>query len=216
MPQATFYWQIVHEDRDLLVVRKPAGLLTSTVPRERRPTLLAQVRQHVYQTQPRARVGLIHRLDRDASGLLVFSKSHQAYLSLKSQFYHHSVDRGYTALVQGVLHPRQGTLRSRLVERADGTVHSTHRPGAGQAARTDYQTIACAAGRSLLRLTLHTGRKHQVRVHLAERGAPIVGDPLYGRPDPAGLHLMATCLAFDHPRTAKRLEFRLPPPPWLG
>src|SRR5262245_43535727 len=99
MPRLPF--RIVHEDRDILVIDKPAGLLTSTVPREKRPTVLKAMREYLSRTDPRARVGLIHRLDRDASGLLIFSKSHQAYVSLKQQFFKHSVERIYLAVVHG-------------------------------------------------------------------------------------------------------------------
>src|SRR5205807_8770535 len=101
-PAPTHDLDIVHEDADLLVVNKPAGLLTSTVPREPRPTLIAKVREYVAATSPNARVGLIHRLDRDASGLLVFSKNEEAYEFLKRQFFNHSVDRIYAAVVEGV------------------------------------------------------------------------------------------------------------------
>src|SRR5262245_66217776 len=104
--------RIIHEDVDILVVAKPAGLLTSTVPRERRPTLLKMVREYAAQHDPRARVGLIHRLDRDASGLLVFSKNHDAYESLKRQFFRHTVDRIYLAVVRGRLNPPAGKIRS--------------------------------------------------------------------------------------------------------
>jgi 23S rRNA pseudouridine1911/1915/1917 synthase len=216
-------WRIVFEDRDVLVVEKPAGLLTSTVPRERRPTLLAAVREYVLAKHPKARLGLIHRLDRDAAGLLVFSKSNLAYQSLKTQFFKHTVTRSYIALVEGKPNPDRGTIRSRLEERADGTVYSTRDPRKGQLAITDFETIKTTGPtrpgsvvRSILRVSLHTGRKHQVRVHLAERGMPIVGDPMYGKPDRAGLHLIAAELAFDDPRTGKRRIFNLPPPKWGG
>lgn len=204
-------WQVVFEDPDLLVVSKPAGLLTSTVPREKRPTLLAMLRQYVEQRQPRARLGLIHRLDRDAQGLLVFSKSNAAYQSLKSQFFHHTVRRLYTAVVEGTPRPAEGTIRTRLVERADGTVYSTRKHAAGQTAITEYKVLSRADGRSIVQARLQTGRKHQVRVHLAERGTPVVGDSVYGRPDPAGLHLAATELAFAHPRSGKQVEFHYQP-----
>lgn len=207
---------IIHEDRDILVVEKPAGLITSSGPRDRRPTLLAAVWDYVSHKYPKARVGLIHRLDRDAAGLLVFSKSHLAYRALKSQFFHHTVTRSYLALVQGIPNPPSGTLRSRLEERADGTVYSTPNPHRGQLAILEYKTIKKAKPRALIQLNLHTGRKHQVRVQLADRGTPIVGDEVYGKPDPAGLHLIALELAFDHPRTNKRCTYRLSPPPWLG
>ena len=224
--------EIVYEDGDLLVVDKPAGLLTSTVPRERRPTLLATVRAHVAQADGKdaARVGLIHRLDRDASGLLVFSKNHEAYRSLKQQFFDHTVERVYTAVVEGVPNPRSARVESRLVERADGTVYSTRRPDEGEHALTEYEVTAEAGGRSVVRVKLHTGRKHQIRVHLSERGTPIVGDTVYGRdpraasgpraakrePAAGRLLLMATMLSFTHPRTGERLTFDLPPPKWAA
>jgi RluA family pseudouridine synthase len=209
--------RIIYEDRDLLVVNKPAGLLTSTVPREKRPTLLAMVREYLYQTDRRARMGLIHRLDKDAAGLLVFSKQPAAYESLKTQFFRHTVTRLYTAVVQGTLDPQRGTIRSRLIERADGTVYSTHKHAAGQIAETEYEVLGkMANGRFLVQVKLQTGRKHQVRVHLSERGAPIVGDSMYGKADKAGLHLAATTLAFDHPRTGKRVEFHAEAPFGVG
>ena len=148
---------IVYEDQDILVIDKPAGLLTSTVPNEKRPTALAQVREYLLASGARMQVGLIHRLDCDASGLLVFSKNHEAYLSLKRQFFEHSVERVYLALVHGIPTPRSGTIDSRLVERADGSVHSTDRPGRGERAITHYQSIAEGKGRSLLRVKLETG-----------------------------------------------------------
>jgi 23S rRNA pseudouridine1911/1915/1917 synthase len=218
---------IVFEDDALLVVNKPPGLLTSTTPGERRPTLLARVREYVLASPaPRGRpprVGLIHRLDRDASGLLVFSKTHDAYLSLKRQFFEHSVERTYTAVVRGAPTPPAGRVQSRLVERADGTVYSARRPGEGERAVTEYEVVERGKGHSLVRVTLHTGRKHQIRVHLSERGAPIIGDTMYGktaqppggRKQPAEERLMlaATRLSFTHPRTGERLTFERAAPP---
>ena len=220
---------VLYEDDDLLVVDKPPGLLTSTVPRERRPTLLAMVRAHAEAEAGRGRsprVGLIHRLDRDASGLLVFSKTHEAYVSLKRQFFEHTVERVYTAVAEGVPTPRAGKVESRLVERADGTVYSTRQGGKGERAVTEYEVVEERNRRCLLRVKLHTGRKHQIRVHLRERGSPIVGDTMYGRtesspvpkgrpkpPAPERLMLAATRLSLDHPRTGERMTFERPAPP---
>ncbi len=205
---------IVYEDADVLVVDKPAGLLTSTVPRERRPTLLAMVREYVEAHSPRARVGLIHRLDRDAAGLLVFSKNDPSYRSLKSQFFHHSTERVYLAVVYGSPPSDSGRIDSSLVERTDGTVHSTRQHGKGQRAVTEYEVVSRSGGQTLLRVTLQTGRKHQIRVQLSENRMPIIGDVLYGREDdkPPRLMLAAVRLGFDHPRTGKRVVFEVAPP----
>jgi 23S rRNA pseudouridine1911/1915/1917 synthase len=205
--------EIVFEDEDILVVNKPPGLLTSTVARERRPTLLAMVRQHVAMQDSRATVGVIHRLDRDAFGLLIFSKNDAAYRSLKSQFFHHSVHREYHALVHGRPNPPAGRIENRLSERADGTVHATRQVGKGERAVSEYQVIGVEVKRSLVRVTLHTGRKHQIRVHLAVIGTPVVGDRVYG-PDPQSpsLMLIATKLTIQHPRTGQSVGFTLPLP----
>ena len=209
---------VVYEDADLLVVHKPPGLLTSTVPREPRPTLLAKVRQYVAAIDPQARVGLIHRLDRAASGLLVFSKNNEAYESLKKQFFEHSVDRVYTAVVEGKPPEAKGRIRSRLTELIDGRVVSTQSEDKGQTAITDYVLLrheqTPAGPRSLLRVVLQTGRKHQIRAHLSERGTPIVNDPVYGTTKkPAGrLMLVATSLALAHPRTREQMTFEIPIP----
>jgi 23S rRNA pseudouridine1911/1915/1917 synthase len=211
--------RVVYEDGDVLVVDKPAGLLTSTVPREPRPTLLAKVAEYLARRDPRARVGLIHRLDRDASGLLVFSKNEASYESLKTQFFEHSVERVYAAVVRGVPAEPKGRIESRLIERADGSVHSTRQTGKGQRAVTDYEVLAARGKTSLLRVTLHTGRKHQIRAHLSERGHAILGDRMYG-PAKGGadgnLLLIAKRLAFAHPRTGKRVEFELELPAEFG
>jgi 23S rRNA pseudouridine1911/1915/1917 synthase len=205
---------IVFEDADIIVVDKPAGLLTSTVPGEKRPTLLAAVREYVARREPRARVGLIHRLDRDASGLLVFSKNHESYRSLKQQFFEHSARRIYFAAVAGKIDPPAGRIESRLVELVDGSVRSTRLSGKGERAVTHYKTIRQTDAHSLLRVTLETGRKHQIRVHLWERGTPILNDLIYGSSKPAGkMLLVAAELEFLHPRTRKRLKFQLEMPP---
>jgi 23S rRNA pseudouridine1911/1915/1917 synthase len=204
-------FEIVFEDRDLLVINKPAGLLTSTNERERRPTAWAAVQEYLRMNEPAARPGLIHRLDRDASGLLVFSKNDAAYRSLKQQFMHHTVSRIYIAHVYGKLSPPAGRLESELVERADGVVRSTRLRGKGQVAITEYETVSVADGMSVIRLTLQTGRKHQIRTQLAEKGTPVVNDVLYGERKCAGpLMLRAVQLALDHPRTGKRMTFTLP------
>jgi 23S rRNA pseudouridine1911/1915/1917 synthase len=204
----------VHEDADVLVVNKPPGLLTSTVLTEKRQTAIALIRRYLAEREPRARAGIIHRLDRDASGLLVFSKSNGAYEDLKRQFFHHTVERVYTAVVRGKPNPPAGVIRTHLIEMPDGSMRNTDESGKGQVAVTRYETIAVRKGNSLLRVKLETGRKHQIRAHLAKRGVPIAGDEVYGEPaeSESRLLLCATMLAFDHPRTGQRMTFQIPPP----
>ena len=209
-PHPPLPFTIIHEDQDILIIDKPPGLLTSTVPREPRPTAIAAIREYLSLADPNARAGLIHRLDRDASGLLVFSKNNLAFDSLKKQFFHHTVARFYHAIVTPV--PKNSArVESFLVERADGTVHSTHAPGRGQHAVTTFDVAKRRGKFALLRIKLHTGRKHQIRVHLSEFGSPVLGDPQYGgKPHKNGLMLTAAELALDHPRTGKRMVFTIP------
>ena len=205
--------KVVFEDQDILVVDKPPGLLTSTGPRESRQTLLALVQQYLAEREPRARVGLIHRLDRDASGLLIFSKNDAAYRSLKAQFLKHTVTREYRAVVHGKPDPPAACIENRLVERADGTVHRTRQVGKGQRAVTEYEVVRSDGKLSLLRVVLHTGRKHQIRVHLQEKGTPVVGDRVYGSADGSPrLMLAAVRLSIRHPRKGASMTFSLPTP----
>ncbi len=200
--------RIVFEDQDLLVVDKPAGLLTSTVVREKRATALAILRRYLAATDPRARLGLIHRLDKDACGLLVFSKNDLAYRSLKSQFFKHSVERIYVAITDGLPTPPAGRVQNRLVELPDGSVRQSHRPGQGETATTDYRLIAKGNGQAAARVELRTGRKHQIRVHLSQRGAAIVGDSVYNsKSTPGRLMLSAVVLGFVHPRSGQAMQF---------
>lgn len=209
---------IVSEDADVLVLDKPPGLLTATTPREKRPTLLAMVTDYLARNSRGSRVGLIHRLDRDVRGLIVFSKNEAAYFSLKDQLKLRTLGRVYHAVVAGVPKAAEGTIRSRLVEGPDGRVRSTTDPRKGEEAVTHYRVLRSWEGRSLLEVKLETGRKHQIRVHLAEAGHPIVGDSFYGRGGAEGpaLLLAATKLTFKHPRTGAVVTYEKPVPAEFG
>jgi 23S rRNA pseudouridine1911/1915/1917 synthase len=212
--------RVVFEDDDVLVIDKPPGLLSSSVPREKRATALGILRHHVALPLD-GRIGLVHRLDRDAAGLLLFSKNDAAHRSLKRQFRDHAVHRVYTAAVTAAPPHKAARITSRLVELPDGSVRSTQAPGKGQLAITHYEVLGRRGSLVILRLTLHTGRKHQIRAQLSELGTPIAGDAIYRprggkrtgkQPGPQRLMLVASELAFDHPRDGRRVELKLPLP----
>jgi len=206
--------KIIHEDKDVLVVNKPPGLLTSTTVRERRATAIELVRNYLADRDRQARAGIVHRLDRDASGLLVFSRNNSAHQSLKKQFFKHTVLREYLAVVHGTVAPPAGRIESNLVELKDGSVRDTHAPRKGQKAVTDYEVIAQGEKIAVVRVRLETGRKHQIRAHFAQKKNPVVGDSVYEGPQPPGtlLLLAAVKLGFDHPGSGQRVTFEIPPP----
>jgi 23S rRNA pseudouridine1911/1915/1917 synthase len=200
---------LLYEDNDLLVVLKSAGLLTVATERERATT--AQAHLNVYLKQKgEGRVQVVHRLDRETSGVLVFAKNLETRDRLKDKFAAHDVDRVYVAIVEGYVDPIRGTIESHLRERRDLKMVSADEshPEAKRAV-THYRTIARAHDCSVLEITLETGRKNQIRVHLSEKGHPVVGDTMYGaKTNPLGrLGLHAKLLGFVHPTTGKKLSF---------
>ena len=136
-----------------------------------------------------------------------------AYQALKAQFFDHTVRREYTVVVHGIPSPAVGKIESQLVERSDGTVHGTRQIGKGQIAVLNYETVRSTKDRSLLKVVLETGRKHQIRVQLSEKGWPIVGDKVYGKEDSATrLMLAATKLTIKHPKDGKEMTFEIKSP----
>jgi RluA family pseudouridine synthase len=206
--------RIVHEDGELIVVEKPAGLLTIATEKEKHRTLYARLREHVRRTGG-GRVFIVHRLDREASGLLVFAKTAEAKYDLQEQFRRREAGRIYLAVVEGVFEPDTRTLHSRLAENKAFKVYATRKEGAGRPAVTHVRVLRRGGGRSLLEVTLETGRKHQIRVQLADIGHPILGDERYGSGKSASRHLAlhAATLRFRHPHTGQTLEFRSRPSP---
>jgi 23S rRNA pseudouridine1911/1915/1917 synthase len=210
-PQASFppLLRLVFEDDQILVVDKPPGLLTIATERERERTayrlLTDYVGGHGGSTTPlrrgAPRLFIVHRLDRETSGLLVFAKSPSAKRRLQSQFEARSVERRYVAVVEGTVRDPEGTLRTRLRETRALKVKRTRRSSEGREAITVYRVIGRGLATTLLEVSLVTGRRGQIRAQLAELGHPIVGDRAYGaRQDPVRrLCLHATRLGFAHP-----------------
>jgi 23S rRNA pseudouridine1911/1915/1917 synthase len=204
---------ILHEDTDVIVVLKANGVLTVATERERENTAQAYLNAYL-GARHEERIHVVHRLDRETSGVLVFAKNFHARERLKEQFAEHSVDRLYVAIIEGAIEPPSGTIRSNLLERKDLRMVSVDADPAAKLAITHYRTIGEAGLYSMLEVTLETGRKNQIRAHLSEAGHPVVGDAMYGSTsNPLGrLGLHAKLLGFIHPTTGKKLTFTAPLP----
>jgi len=201
--------EIIYSDSDILVYAKPPGVITSTTRDETRPTLIAELEKRVDRDVPGSSIYLVHRLDRDASGLLIFARNVKALASLKMQFRRHTITRRYVAWVHGNPAPA-GELNDTLVENATGRM--LLRPD-GKPARLYYRHIKTAGAYHLLEVELYTGRKHQIRVQCAQHGFPVAGDRVYGKADgQKRLLLHALELVINHPHSGHRMAFRSPLP----
>ena len=205
---------VVFEDESILIIDKPAGLLTMSTATESTKTAYAALRSYLNRKKPPEKLFIVHRLDREASGLLVFAKTLEAKQRLQEQFKNHTAGRRYIAVVEGRVNDPQFTVRSYLAENAAYRVYSTQNRKAGKLAVTHVRVLKAASKATLLEVRLETGRKHQIRVHLAERGHPIVGDKVYGgRQNPIRrLALHGGHLDFAHPVTGARMSFDSPWP----
>lgn len=210
--------KVLFEDASLLVVEKPEGLLSMGSATERETTAYAFLTDYVRRGDPQgsARVWIVHRLDRETSGVMVFARTEAAKRALQARW--DETEKHYLAVVEGHPPADHGVLRSHLDERGPFKVYSAPRSGRTRHAVTHYREVKRIATRALVELTPTTGRRNQLRVHLADAGCPIVGDRKYGaRTDPArrlGLH--AGALQFVHPQSGELLRFESPLPPDLA
>ena len=200
---------VLYEDKDIIVVEKPCGLLTMGTDRDKSRTAHTILNEYVRKGDPRSRnrIYIVHRLDRETSGILIFAKSEAAKTFLQGHW--QETEKYYLTVVHGSLVPKAGTISSYLAENSAFTVYSTPDPAQGKLSHTEYRVLKEVKGFSLLEIHLLTGRKHQIRVHLSEKGHPVVGDRKYGkRDDPYGtLALHAGSISFTHPVNGKRLTF---------
>ncbi len=205
---------ILYEDRDIIVVSKAAGLLTMGTGRDGGRTAHAALDDYVKKGNYKSyeRIFIVHRLDRDTSGALVFARSEKAKLTLQKNW--EKAEKTYLAFVEGHPDPASGTIESYLAENDARRVFSTNDSRKGKLSTTRYQTLKQVGKRTLLEITLLTGRKNQIRVHLADKGWPIVGDSKYGKKirDNKRLALHSHILSFDHPYSGKRMTFTSPAP----
>ncbi len=207
--------KILFEDETVIVVDKPAGLLTIATERERERTLYAWLYDHVKRKRPPEKIFIVHRLDREASGLLVFAKTPGAKEFLQKQFSNRTAGRVYSAVVEGRVSVDAKTIESYLAENRAHRSYSTPDHRIGKHAITHFRVLKRSSRRTLLEIELGSGRKHQIRVHLAEFGHPITGDKVYGTVarNPLGrLALHAERLVFRHPVTGERKQFESPCP----
>lgn len=209
---------IAYEDAEIIVVDKPAGLVVHPAPGHPTGTLVQMLAGSVAGGED-WRAGLVHRLDRDTSGLLVLAKSAAAHADLKAQLEERTIERHYLALVDGRPSSRTGTIDAPIGrDRRVRTRHSTDTQTPREAV-THFTLLEALPRHSLLDVRLETGRTHQIRVHLEAIGHPVTGDPVYGHAGALGLRrqfLHAAHLAFTHPGTGERLVLESPLPPDLA
>ncbi len=221
---------ILYEDNDVIVVNKESGMVVHPAAGNPDGTLVNALLFHCNNLAGIggvSRPGIVHRLDKDTSGCIVVAKNDAAHLSLTAQFAERSTGKHYLAVVQGIPRENNGTIFTNIgrhpVNRLKMAVVN---PGSGKTAITDWRLISRDASTqtALVLCTLHTGRTHQIRVHMHHIGHPLIGDPLYANPSRQNAHterlmLHAWRLSFSHPVTGERLFFEAPVPteytPWL-
>jgi 23S rRNA pseudouridine1911/1915/1917 synthase len=225
LPQARDL-DIVYEDNDLLVLNKPAGLVVHPAPGNPDNTLVNALLAHCGESLSGIggvrRPGIVHRLDKDTSGVMVVAKNDEAHQALSKLFAAHDLTRVYQALVWGAPKAKSGTIEAAIGRHPRDRKRMTVRRAGGRSAKTEYWVEKVFGGAlspiaSLVSCRLHTGRTHQVRVHLAHIGCPVVGDPVYSksrnRPGPQALRtfarqaLHAATLGFRHPRGGQEMTF---------
>jgi len=201
--------EVLYEDLHILVVDKSAGLLTVGTEKDKVRTAYYILTDYVRKgcAKSRKQLFIVHRLDRDTSGVLIFAKTREAQVSLQRHW--KDTEKRYLAVVHGKLSQKEDTITSYLAENKAHVVYSTSDSKVGRLSHTHYKVLKETKMFSLLEINLITGRKNQIRVHLADRGHPVVGDKKYGKKDRGHkrLALHARSISFRHPSSGKKLNF---------
>ena len=201
--------KIVYEDHDIIVADKPAGLLSVATASEKRMTAYSMLSGHVKKQDPGNKIFIVHRLDRETSGLMLFAKNQEVKRQLQDSWDESVIQRTYIAVVEGTVSNPEGTIVSSLAEDKNFRVHSVTAPAKGQKAITHFEVLKTTKSWSLLKVDLETGRKNQIRVHMQDMGHSVTGDKKYGAlSNPLkrlGLH--AQILKFIHPVSKKEMNF---------
>ena len=205
---------IVYEDEDIIVVNKPSGLLTIATAKEKEYTLYHFVMDYIKTKDKHNKIFIIHRLDKETSGIVVFAKNQKAKNLFQNTWDKNIIFRGYYAIVEGLLKEKEGTIKSYLTENSEFMVYSTNNKKEGKLAVTKYKVMKENKNYSLLDINILTGRKNQIRVHMKENGNVIVGDKKYGSTiNPINrMALHAYKLELIDPRSNKKMSFKVPMP----
>ena len=200
---------IIYEDRDILVVNKASGLLSISTDKVKDKTAHFLLNQYVKKGNPhsRNRVYIVHRLDRDTSGILVFAKSESVKRFLQDQW--HGFSKKYIAVIRGTLTSKEDIIESYLTENIAHKMYSVDDPKLGKLAKTGYKVIKESEHFSLVEIDLLTGRKNQIRAHFSEKGHPVAGDQVYGKKEKAikRLTLHAATMTILHPHSKEKMTF---------
>ena len=206
--------KIVYEDDDIIVIEKGYGLLSMGNEKIKDGTAYSILKDYLKEKDPRNKIFIIHRLDRDTSGLMMIAKTIEATEAMQHNWNNMVLERTYLAVVEGKVEEESGTVKSYLAENSQMEVYSTDDPEKGQLAVTRWKKIASGNGYTLMEVSLDTGRKNQIRVHMKDIEHPIAGDRKYGaKSSPIHrLALHAQTLRFVHPVTRRDMRFETPIP----
>ena len=213
---------IVYEDESLLVVNKPQGMVVHPAPGNYSGTLVNALMHHckgnLSGINGVLRPGIVHRIDKDTSGLLLVAKTNEAHLSLSEQIQKKTVKREYICVCEGIVKPKRGIVDAPIGRDPSNRLKMAVTPINSKHAVTHFEVIEHFENASLVKCVLETGRTHQIRVHMQYIGHPVMGDPMYAKANPMNLQgqaLHARVIGFDHPACGEYMEFAVEPPEYF-